>query len=61
MKARFPRSPVDACLGHVGPVRAVALLVCLLLFGVAQAASKTDVVELTNGDRLTGEIKGLDQ
>jgi len=39
----------------------VGLLSCLLACGVAQAAPKTDVVELTNGDRLTGEIKGLDQ
>ena len=33
----------------------------MLLGGVAQAAPKTDVIELTNGDRLTGEIKSLDQ
>lgn len=41
--------------------RAVALLAYLLTVGVAQSAPKTDVVELTNGDRLTGEIKSLDQ
>lgn len=41
--------------------RAVAFLSCLLSIGSAQAAPKTDVVELSNGDRLTGEIKSLDQ
>lgn len=41
--------------------RVVALLACLCLCAAAQAAPKTDVIELTNGDRLTGEIKGLDQ
>ena len=40
---------------------AVALLSCLLLLGTVQAAPKTDVIELTNGDRLTGELKSLDQ
>jgi len=37
------------------------VLAGLLLVGVAQAAPKTDVIELTNGDRLTGEFKGLNQ
>ena len=39
-------------------------LVCILVFGLgsplaAQAAPKTDVIHLKNGDRLTGEIKSL--
>jgi len=37
------------------------VLAGLLLAGAAQAAPKTDVIELTNGDRLTGELKGLSQ
>jgi len=41
--------------------RTIALLSCVLAFSAAQAAPKTDVVELSNGDRLTGEIKSLDQ
>jgi len=40
---------------------AVVVLASVLLAGVAQAAPKTDVIELTNGDRLTGEFKGLNQ
>lgn len=44
-----------------------ATLAALLLFallesiGAAWAAPKTDVVYFTNGDRLTGEIKGLEK
>jgi hypothetical protein len=36
-------------------------LVLLLVAGVSEAAPKTDVVTLRNGDRLTAEIKGLDR
>ena len=41
----------------------VALLGCASLVPVAsvQAAPKTDVVYFNNGDRLTGEIKGLEK
>lgn len=40
-----------------------ALLSCAVLapVGVSLAAPKTDVVYFANGDRLTGEIKGLDK
>jgi len=34
-------------------------VVALSLCGVAAAAGKTDVVVLVNGDRITGEIKGM--
>jgi len=40
---------------------AVIWLSCLLACGVAEAAPKTDIIELVNGDRLTGEIKQLSQ
>ena len=46
-------------------LRAVHLLLlcCAIIVPVAatQAAPKTDVVYFTNGDRLTGEIKGLEK
>ena len=61
MKTGIPRAAADVCSRRVDSARAVAVLSCLLLFGAAQAAPKTDVVELTNGDHLTGEIKSLDQ
>jgi hypothetical protein len=39
-----------------------SLLVAWLSFaGAAQAAPKTDVITFVNGDRITGEIKGLEQ
>jgi hypothetical protein len=40
--------------------RSFALLF-LLLFSVSAWAAKTDVVYLKNGDRITGEVKGLDR
>lgn len=42
---------------------AIALLGCAILVPVAavQAAPKTDVVYFNNGDRLTGDIKGLER
>ena len=43
---------------QIGPSIVVA---SLLLAGAADAADKTDVVTFVNGDRLTGEIKGLEQ
>ncbi|HXW09022.1 MAG TPA: DUF481 domain-containing protein [Steroidobacteraceae bacterium] len=33
---------------------------CSLAFGPVGAAPKTDVVDLVNGDRITGEIKGME-
>lgn len=61
MRKRPRESASDDRVGHAGRLRAVALLPCLLACGFATAAPKTDVVELVNGDRLTGEIKSLDQ
>ena len=40
---------------------APALCALLLPFSASQAAPKTDVVVFRNGDRLTGEIKGLEK
>lgn len=45
----------------LGPGRAIQALVLVLAFGTSEAAPKTDVIELTNGDHLTGEIKNLEQ
>ncbi len=44
-------------------VVSAALVCCAILAPVAasQAAPKTDIVYFNNGDRLTGEIKGLDK
>ncbi len=44
-------------------LRAVACMIIGLLgaAGPAQAAPKTDIVVLLNGDRITGEVKGLEQ
>ena len=39
----------------------VQSLLLLLLFSGAAWAAKTDVVYLKNGDRVTGEVKGLDR
>ena len=39
----------------------VAALLMLLLTADAAAQPKTDVVTLANGDRITGEVKGLDR
>lgn len=46
-----------------GCVVRAALLCCAILTPVAasQAAPKTDIVYFSNGDRLTGEIKGLEK
>jgi len=45
------------------PVLAALLLTCAVLapVGATLAAPKTDIVYFTNGDRLTGEIKGLEK
>jgi hypothetical protein len=45
------------------PVLAALLLSCAVLapVGATLAAPKTDIVYFTNGDRLTGEIKGLEK
>ena len=42
-------------------VSAGLVVALFLVAGLAHAADKTDVVTLVNGDRLTGEIKGLEQ
>ena len=42
-------------------VSASLFVALFLVAGLAHAADKTDVVTLVNGDRLTGEIKGLEQ
>jgi hypothetical protein len=42
------------------PLRALLVLVAILLSASVYAA-KTDVVLLKNGDRVTGEVKGLDR
>ena len=39
----------------------IAVICMLMLIGTANAADKTDVVFLKNGDRLTGEIKLLER
>ena len=53
--------PLSPARGAAGPLAATALLcVCALLAPLAQAAPKTDVVVLVNGDRITGEIKALE-
>jgi hypothetical protein len=53
-----------AIRGRAGALRVSALTsvaaCCSLLVGPLAAAPKTDVVDLTNGDRLTGEIKGVE-
>ena len=51
----------DCAARHWFPWRAAALLASLFAIGAAQAAPKTDIIELKNGDHLTGEFKGLDQ
>jgi len=42
-------------------MRALAVLVLGLLAPIAQAARKTDVVVLRNGDRITGEVQQLER
>lgn len=56
-----PRSLIEDSTGRACLRRAGILAACLLFCLAVQAAPKTDVVELTNGDRLTGEIKKLNQ
>ena len=40
--------------------RLVAALIAIVLSGTCWARDKTDVIFMTNGDRLTGEIKQLE-
>jgi len=61
MRTSEPGSLVGRSDRRVCLRRAGGLVACLLSCWGAQAAPKTDVIELTNGDRLTGEIKQLDQ
>src|SRR5262245_18555298 len=42
-------------------IRNAALTLLLCCAGAVHAAPKTDVLEFLNGDRLTGEFKGLDR
>ena len=49
----------EACKASRWP--AIALLATCLFSAAVQAAPKTDIVYFTNGDRLTGEIKGLEK
>lgn len=55
--------PVDSlCLARSAARRGCVLLVLALLpVSAAVAAPKTDVIVFENGDRLTGEVKGLDR
>jgi len=53
-----PSRESGACLRVVLPALLLAWLVGL--GATAQAAPKTDVVVLVNGDRITGEVKGLE-
>ena len=46
-------------LGHAGAL--VALVLALCPGSTLYAQPKTDVVTLANGDRITGEVKGLDR
>src|SRR5262245_24036000 len=48
MRLRIVAAPVVGALALVGN------------FDAARAAPKTDILEFSNGDRLTGEVKGLD-
>ncbi|NJD31059.1 MAG: DUF481 domain-containing protein [Gammaproteobacteria bacterium] len=59
MRFAIPRIPA----ARRSRAAAASLLLAALLcpFGLLHAAPKTDVVVLQNGDRLTGEIKGLDK
>src|SRR5262249_35811339 len=63
--ATWRRSEMSGRLGRgtwgVGGLRALAVAGCLALSVPAVAAPKTDTVILINGDRLTCEIKKLQQ
>lgn len=61
MRTAEPRSLLDGSARQVRLRQAGIFVSCLLLCWGAQAAPKTDIVELINGDRLTGEIKTLGQ
>jgi hypothetical protein len=58
----MPRHATTIKRRQAGPIWGAA--VCLLLLGAGQsllAQGKTDVVTLSNGDRITGEVKRLDR
>jgi Protein of unknown function, DUF481 len=59
----MPRLNVTDCLlRRLRPwTCCVALLIACMPHGACRAAPKTDVVVLTNGDRLTGEVKEMQQ
>ena len=61
MRNATRKSEVDGAASHSFLWRAATLLAALVGVGAAQAAPKTDIIELKNGDRLTGEFKGLEQ
>jgi hypothetical protein len=52
-----------AAHGWLRPTAALTVVLSLVIgcAGQAHAAPKTDIVTLANGDRITGEIKGLEQ
>ena len=53
-------SPPTACRRRI-EIAALLILALLAPVQALHAAPKTDIVHFTNGDRLTGEIKGLDK
>lgn len=59
---RVRRSPVGWSRPEISDRRVGVLIICtvLLFFPSLAAAAKVDVIHLTNGDRITGEIKRLD-
>ena len=56
-----PSSVVGPRRGSPRPRRACPLLLLVLASGAATGAPKTDIVVFHNGDRLAGEVKGLDR
>jgi hypothetical protein len=58
---RIPKSSIAAHAPRIVAQAAGLLLACLATAPPALAAPKTDIVLLANGDRITGEVKGLEQ
>ena len=57
------RASANARAGRRGPGRGwplAAVAAGMVIAGPAWSAAKTDVIELENGDRITGEIKSLE-
>ena len=56
------QQPIRRPAGYVRVAALTGLAACCtLVFAPVAAAPKTDVVDLVNGDRITGEIKGMEQ